>query len=238
MNLQVVLNKRRLETKGYPMLLIQSVLDAEDLAAVHQQLETLPFRDGRLSAGATARRVKSNRQAQGDAPLTEALGAFIRKKLSQNALFTNYARPARWSKPLFSLYGLGDAYGLHTDDALHRDEHGSPMRTDLSFTLFLSPSDAYEGGALSLDGPDGTREVKLEAGDMVVYRTGLIHEVTPVSSGERRACVGWIQSLIRREDQREVLFDLWQLSANLPDPAQKLLSEKSIGNLLRMWVDI
>lgn len=217
------------------MLLIQSVLDTEDLSRVRDILSGLPFRDGRLSAGATARQVKANQQADADNPKTAALADFVRKKLMAQPLFANYARPARWSKLLFSRYGAEDAYGLHTDDALMRDEDGDALRTDLSFTLFLADPASYEGGALSLEGPEGTRDIRLAAGDMVVYRTGLIHQVTPVTQGERLACVGWVQSLIRREDQREILFDLWQLQNAVPQGPARLTAQKSIGNLLRMW---
>ncbi|MEM9965074.1 MAG: Fe2+-dependent dioxygenase, partial [Asticcacaulis sp.] len=202
---------------------------------VRHILADLPFRDGRLSAGATARQVKANSQADADHPKTAALADFVRKKLMSQPLFANYARPARWSKLLFSRYGPDNAYGLHTDDALMRDEDGDALRTDLSFTLFLADPETYEGGALSLEGPEGTRDIRLAAGDMVVYRTGLIHQVTPVTKGERLACVGWVQSLIRREDQREILFDLWQLQNAVPQGPARLTAQKTIGNLLRMW---
>jgi len=217
------------------MLLIQSVLDAADLRQVHEVLATLPFRDGRASAGATARRVKANHQADTDHPKTAALADFVRKKLLAQPLFAHYARPARWSKLLFSRYQPSDAYGWHTDDALMRDEDGKALRTDLSFTLFLSDPATYDGGALSLEGPEGTRDIRLAAGDMVIYRTGLVHQVTPVTRGERLACVGWVQSLIRREDQRDILFDLWQLQNAVPEGPARLLAHKSLGNLLRLW---
>lgn len=217
------------------MLLIQSVLDAEDLRQVRETLAAVPFRDGRLSAGATARKVKSNTQADADNPKTAALRDFVRGKLMAQPLFAHYARPLLWSKLLFSRYGPEDAYGLHTDNAVMRDDKDRALRTDLSFTLFLSEPDTYEGGALRLESAEGTREVRLEAGGVVVYRTALVHEVTPVTRGERLACVGWVQSLIRREDQREILFDLWQLQEAVQDGPARLVAQKTLGNLLRMW---
>ena len=109
------------------------------------------------------------------------------------------------------------------------------MRTDLSFTLFLSEPDTYAGGALLLDGLDGEREARPGAGSLVLYATGVPHRVTPVTAGERLACVGWVQSALRREDQRELLFDLARTRAALPDGEARLLLDKSIGGLLRMW---
>ena len=115
------------------------------------------------------------------------------------------------------------------------DEYGQPLRTDLSFTLFLQEPDAYDGGALLIDGLDGEREFRPGAGSAVVYQTGQLHRVTPVTRGERLACVGWIQSAIRRADQRELLFDLERLRPATPEGEPRLLLDKAIGNLLRMW---
>lgn len=115
------------------------------------------------------------------------------------------------------------------------DEHGGPLRTDLSFTLFLQDPGAYDGGALLIDGLDGEREFRPAAGSAVVYQTGQLHRVTPVTRGERLACVGWIQSRVRRADQRELLFDLERIRPATPEGEARLLLDKAIGNLLRMW---
>ncbi len=117
------------------------------------------------------------------------------------------------------------------------DECGERLRTDVSFTLFLSDPATYEGGALLIDGLDGEREHRPAAGSAVLYDTGRLHQVTPVTSGERLAAVGWIQSLIRRPDQRELLFDLERVRATLPDGEPRLLTDRTIGNLQRMWAE-
>jgi PKHD-type hydroxylase len=114
------------------------------------------------------------------------------------------------------------------------DTSGWPLRTDVSFTVFLSDPDTYEGGALLIQDLSGEREFRPAAGSVVLYPTGLLHRVTPVSAGTRIACVGWVQSLVRRADQREVLYDLETLRAGLPGE-DTLILDKSIGNLLRMW---
>ena len=217
------------------MLTLIEVLGPEDVARVRDGLAEAPFRDGRRTAGSAARKVKSNLQADGSDERVRALADFVRQALERSEVLRLYARPARWSKLLFSRYAPGDAYGLHVDDATMAAEDGGRLRTDLSFTLFLSDPESYDGGALVVDGLDGEREVKLPAGGVVLYPTGALHRVEPVTRGQRLACVGWIQSLIRREDERELLFDLGRVRASLPDGEARLLLDKSIGNLLRLW---
>ncbi len=143
-------------------------------------------------------------------------------------------RPVRWSNLIFSRYAPGQQYGLHTDNASMYDANGCPLRTDVSFTLFLSDPESYEGGALLIQDLAGDREFRPRAGSAVFYPTGLLHRVTPVTAGVRLACVGWVQSLVRRPDQREILFDLDRLREGAEDDAA-LLVDKTIGNLLRMW---
>lgn len=219
------------------MLTIAAILAPEDVDRVREGLASAPFRDGRATAGSTAREVKSNAQADGSDLRVKALAGFVREALERSELFQAYARPARWSDLLFSRYTPGDAYGLHMDAATMAAAGGGRLRTDLSFTLFLSEPDAYAGGALILDGVDGEREARPPAGSVVVYGTGALHRVTPVTGGERLACVGWVQSQVRRPDERELLFDLARVQAALPPGEQRLLLSKSVGNLLRMWAE-
>jgi PKHD-type hydroxylase len=219
------------------MLTIADVLEAEDVARVRERLSAMAFVDGRTTAGATARKVKANTQADPADEGTAALATFVRQALERCEVLAAYARPVRWSRLLFSRYGPGDAYGLHVDDAAMKADDGGRMRTDLSFTLFLSDPERYEGGALLLEGLDGEREVKLAAGSLVLYPTGVLHQVTPVTAGERLACVGWLQSAIRRADQRELLFDLSRVRAVLPGGDARLLLDKSMGGLLRQWAE-
>jgi PKHD-type hydroxylase len=136
---------------------------------------------------------------------------------------------------MFSRYRPGQQYGVHADNAAMYDEGGWPLRTDISFTLFLSDATTYQGGALLIRDLAGDREFRPEAGSAVLYQTGQLHSVTPVTSGVRLACVGWMQSLVRRPDQREILFDLERVRNGLSPDDSSLLLDKTIGNLLRMW---
>jgi PKHD-type hydroxylase len=220
------------------MFIIADVLPREDVLRVREALARAPFKDGRVTAGAAARAVKRNAQADGQQDGVQALRRFVREAVERHELFNAYARPARWSELLFSRYAPGDAYGLHVDAAAMTADGGGRMRTDLSFTLFLSDPEAYEGGALLLDGSEGEREARPTAGTLVVYPTGVLHQVTPVTRGERLACVGWVQSLVRRADQREVLFDLWRVQARQTDAGAQLLLSKTVGDLTRMWTEL
>lgn len=218
------------------VIVLADVLTAAEVERVLEGLATAPFRDGASTAGPAARKVKNNEQTKGDDPVVQALADLVRDALARHPVFPALARPARWSRLMFSRYGPGQQYGLHTDDAFMRDEHGGPLRTDLSFTLFLADPQTYDGGALLIDGLDGEREFRPEAGSAVLYQTGQLHRVTPVTRGRRLACVGWIESTIRRPDQRELLFDLERASAAVPEGEVRMLLEKSLGNLLRMWM--
>ncbi len=219
------------------MIIEVPVLSPEDLLAVRQGLAASPFRDGRATAGPAARRVKDNEQARGDDPGVVALVRRVRLALEGSSLVRSWVRPARWSVPMFARYGPGQGYGLHTDNAMVYDEHGWPVRTDISFTLFLSEPESYDGGALLVRDPAGDREFRPEAGSAVFYPTGQLHGVTAVTRGERLVCVGWVQSLIRRPDRRELLFDLERARSGMDCGDASVLLDKAIGNLLRMWTE-
>jgi PKHD-type hydroxylase len=218
------------------MLTIEGVLEPEDVARVREGLAEVPWRDGRRTAGHAARKVKANSQADSDHPKAVALGAFVRQALERDTLLTAYARPARWSLTTFNRYREGEAYGLHVDDAL-MGQAGQRLRTDLSFTLFLSEPESYDGGELILDTVEGELAAKLPAGSIAVYATGELHRVAPVTRGERLAAVGWIQSAIRRADERALLFDLARARGGMPDGEPRLILDKAIGNLLRLWAE-
>lgn len=216
------------------MLTLADVLDAEDLSRVRQGLAESAFLPGKRSASGDARKVKSNWQANGADERVQALTRFVRQALERHPVMQTYVRPARWAGLMFNRYGPGETYGLHVDDPVMGEE-GARIRTDLSFTLFLSEPESYEGGGLVIDGLDGEREVRLPAGSMVIYATGELHRVEPVTRGERLACVGWVQSLIRRPDQRELLFDLSRVRAAMGAGEARLLLDKSTAQLVRMW---
>jgi PKHD-type hydroxylase len=217
------------------MMLCADVLSPAEVARICESLARVPFRDGRATAGPAARQVKDNEQAFGGDPEVAALARSVRMALESHVRFNDLVKPVRWSSLMFSRYVPGQRYGLHTDDACMYDEHGWPLRTDISITIFLSDPDSYEGGALRILDGAGERTFKPAAGSAVLYPTTLLHEVTPVTRGVRLACVGWVQSLIRRTDQRELLFDLNCARRELPEGEAKLRLDKAIGNLLRMW---
>ncbi|MEI9964063.1 MAG: Fe2+-dependent dioxygenase [Caulobacteraceae bacterium] len=218
------------------MLIIGDVLTAAEAARVREGLAGAPFGEGRRTAKGAAKAVKSNRQADGTDEGVQALARFVLRALERNGLFQLYARPARHSPVLFNRYGPGEAYGLHMDEPVMGAGEGR-LRTDLSFTLFLSDPETYEGGELIVDGVDGEREVKLPAGALAVYSTGDLHRVAAVTAGERLAAVGWVQSLVRRADERAVLFDLGRLRGSLCEGDNALLLDKTIGNLIRLWAE-
>lgn len=218
-------------------MVLENLLTPAELERIRDGLASAPFRDGRVTAGASARQVKNNEQARGDDPVVTELARMVRGVLDEHGVFQALVRPVRWSNLMFSRYTQGHRYGLHTDDASMRDDRGYPFRTDVSFTIFASDRDAYTGGALRILGAGGDGIFRPSAGSAVIYPTGLIHEVTPVTSGTRLACVGWVQSSVRRTDQRELLFDLACARGALTENDARLLLDKTIGNLLRMWAE-
>ena len=158
--------------------------------------------------------------------------------LRRHPLFEIAARPSRLTRLMFSRYEPGMTYGAHTDDAL-MGAADDKLRTDLAFTIFLADRESYEGGALVVDSALGEQEIKLDAGDAILYPAGSIHYVAPVTQGARLGAVGWVQSYIADAAQRELLFDLSVTRGRLAQAGvtrEDLLPlDKSISNLLRMW---
>ncbi|MFN3464662.1 MAG: Fe2+-dependent dioxygenase [Terricaulis sp.] len=219
-------------------LVLQEVLSAEDLARVRAELSEIAFVSGKRTAGAAARGVKDNLQADGSDARVKELERFVADALYRHPLFEIAARPVRLSRLLFSRYEPGMTYGAHTDDALMgRGE--DKLRTDLAFTIFLADASSYEGGELVVESALGEQGIKLEAGDAILYSAGSIHHVAPVTSGVRLAAVGWIQSFVADATQRETLFDLSVARGRLAEAGvareELLRLDKSISNLLRMW---
>ena len=212
------------------MLLIQSVLDKEDVTEVGERLQAITP----LLAKA-ARKGPPDHQPNPDDPKIRALTGWLKTAISRHPLVLAYAQPLRFSNPVLSRHTPQDTHGLHADEAITTADDGARLRADLAFTLFLSPKDSYDGGALSLEHSDGTRDVRLDAGDLVIHSAGKLHQVLPVTRGERLACAGWVQSLTPRDDEREVLFDLQRLVMTSEGNVQRLMVQKTLGNLLRMW---
>ena len=223
------------------ILCIGNVLSSDALGRIREQLEAVDFRDGRETAGWHARTVKRNTQADGRDARVAALRTEIDKAIRDNGLFHMSARPRRVMPVMFSRYTDDMEYGNHVDDAVMNGPDG-PVRTDVSFTLFLSEPEEYDGGELVTDTTAGEETYKLPAGSMVVYPSSTLHRVAPVTRGARLAAVGWAQSQIRDPARREVLFDLDTARRRLFDQHGKTEEfdtvSKSVANLTRMWAEI
>ena len=216
-------------------IVIGNVLSADDLTLVREALARATFEDGRDTAGFAARMVKNNRQATNDRKL-ETVRKLVEQCILAHEVFALAVRPKALTPLLFSAYEPGMRYGSHVDDALM---HG--MRTDVSFTLFLSDPDSYDGGELVIESAAGEDAVKLPAGSLVAYPSTALHHVAEVTRGVRLAAVGWARSYIRDGGRRELLFDLdtarRQMFARDGKSADYDLVSKSLANLLRMWVE-
>lgn len=217
-------------------LAIANVLSAEEAAEVRAALANVRFLDGRATAGFAAREVKDNRQADSLDRNVKAIQQMTGDRIAANELFSLAARPKQITPVVFSKYEQGMRYGSHVDDALMRG-----MRSDVSFTLFLSPMESYEGGELVIETASGEDAIKLETGSMVVYPATTLHRVNEVTRGERLAAVGWVRSFIRDAAKRELLFDLdtarKRLFARDGKSEDYDLLSKSSANLLRMWAE-
>jgi PKHD-type hydroxylase len=217
------------------ILAIADVLSPADVEAARAKLASATFVDGKTTAGWSAKLVKANLQARPDAQI-ERLRALVEARLLEHAVFMLATRPKAIIGPLFSRYQPGHAYGTHVDDALI-----AGMRTDVSFTLFLSDLETYEGGELIIDTTSGEEAFKLAAGSVVTYPATTLHRVAPVTSGERLAAAGWVRSHLREASQRELLFDLETARRRLFEregkTAEADLLAKCAANLMRLWCD-
>lgn len=220
---------------------IGDVLSEDAVARIRSRLDAVAFKDGRQTAGWHARTVKRNTQADGRDERVAALRAEVDAAIRDHALFRMAARPRRVMPVMFSRYTDAMEYGSHVDDAIMNGPDG-PVRTDVSFTLFLSAPEEYEGGELVTDTTAGEETYKLPAGSMVVYPSSTLHRVAPVTAGARLAAVGWAQSQVRDPAQREILFDLDTTRRQLFDQYGKSEQfdalSKSFSNLLRMWAEV
>jgi PKHD-type hydroxylase len=220
-------------------LIAGGVLDAETLAWARAQIDVLSWRDGAKTAGPAARGLKRNDQADLSTRAGQGLETLLRERILAHPVIASAARPHRLSRLLISRTLVGGGYGGHVDNALMGPD-GARLRSDLSFTLFLSEPDSYDGGGLTIDDALEDRTVRLPAGDLILYPSGAPHRVEPVTRGTRLVCVGWIQSHVRDAAAREVLWDLERVRAAWPedaDPTARLTLDKAIGALLRRWAE-
>jgi PKHD-type hydroxylase len=206
-------------------------------------LDRAPWIDGRATAGAQSSRAKHNLQLPEDGPLARELGEVILAALQRSPLFMSAALPLKVYPPMFNKYSGGHSFGSHVDNAI-RQVPGTPhrVRTDLSATLFLIEPDEYEGGELVVEDTYGVHSVKLPAGDMVLYPSTSLHHVTPVTSGARVASFFWIQSLVRDDARRTLLFDMdtaiQRLVRDAPDHPSAVQLTGVYHNLLRQWSEL
>ena len=208
------------------------------------RLEAAQWIDGRVTAGHQSARAKDNLQLAESDPLARELGARVLDALARNPTFFAGALPRRIYPPLFNRYEGGQSFGVHVDNAIRYDrttQPATPVRTDLSATLFLSDLDDYDGGELEIEDTFGSHRVRLPAGDLVLYPGTSLHRVLPVTRGARIAAFFWIQSLVRSDAQRRLLFDLdvsiQQLTQKLPGAPELVQLTGVYHNLLREWSD-
>lgn len=225
------------------LLRIPEVLNARQVSECRQVLDRAEWVDGAVTAGHQSVRVKNNLQVPEGHPAARQLGDLILDSLGRNPLFISAALPHRIFPPLFNRYEGGQSFGTHVDNAVRRVP-GTPhrIRTDLSATLFLSAPDDYDGGALVVEDTYGTRSVKLPAGDMVLYPSTSLHLVEPVTRGARIASFFWLQSMVRDDARRALLFDLdsgiQKISAASPDHPAAIQLTGVYHNLLRLWAEV
>ncbi|MGB4195195.1 MAG: Fe2+-dependent dioxygenase [Limnohabitans sp.] len=224
------------------LLQLKQLLTPDEVAQARQLLDCdAPWLDGRVSAGSQARTRKCNKQLAQDSAVSRQLQALVRQALQREPLFLSAALPRRIYNPLFNRYG-GDtnAFGPHVDGAvMHSASTGEWVRSDISCTLFLSEPQDYDGGELCVQDSWGSRGIKLAAGDAVLYPGTSVHEVTPVTRGVRLASFFWIESMVRSDEQRRLLFDLdmnlLKLRAQLGENTETIALTGVYHNLLRQW---
>ena len=225
------------------LLHVPDVLARDQVADLRRRLDGTDWIDGRATVGGQGAQVKRNRQLDEFSPVGQELGRVVLQALLANPLYMSAALPLRHMPPLFNRYEGGGHYGLHVDGAI-RSVPGTTlqMRTDLSCTLFLAGPDEYDGGELEIVDTYGTHTVRLPAGDLVLYPSGSLHRVHPVTRGARVASFFWVQSLVRDTAQRRMLFELDQNIQALREQVGD--NEAVVGltghyhNLVRAWSEV
>ena len=226
------------------LLHLPQVLTPDELRQARQILGQAPWGDGRMTAGEQSAQAKNNQQLPETCEATLQLQPLVLQALQRHALFFSAALPRQISPPLFNRYGgEANSFGNHVDSAVRylRDGRGR-VRTDISCTLFLADPDDYDGGELMVEDTFGQHRVKLPAGDLLLYPGHSVHRVEPVTRGHRLASYFWIQSMVRSDEQRRLLYDmdthLMSLRSRMGESDAAVIGlTGSYHNLLRMWVD-
>jgi PKHD-type hydroxylase len=224
------------------LLQIPEVLTVDEVARCRAVLDAADWVDGKVTAGSQSGKVKANQQLPEDHPVAHQVGESILRVLPMTPLFMAAALPRKVFPPLFNRYQGGSHFGFHIDNAMREVRGaGQVVRTDLSATLFLSSPDEYDGGELVIEDTYGTHSIKLPAGHLVLYPASSLHKVTAVTRGTRVASFFWIQSMVRDDGQRRLLFELdasiQSLSAELPDHPSLVRLTGCYHNLMRRWAD-
>ena len=225
---------------------LQNILTPEEIQTARSLLgDGAAWIDGRSSAGGQALAQKRNEQLAQGSPAAEQLRALVLAALHRDPLFFSAALPKKIFNPLFNRYsGATNAYGAHVDGAvLHSKNPDQWVRSDISCTLFLASPHEYDGGELLIQEAHSERQVKLPAGDMVLYPSSTVHQVAPVTRGARIASFFWVQSMVRSTEQRKLLFDmdmdLLKLRSTVGETSPAVVGlTGTYHNLLRMWADV
>ncbi len=225
------------------LLHIPNVLTSAELARCRDLLSSAPWEDGRATAGHQSAKVKANLQLPQECAEARDAGAIVVKALERSTMFTSAALPRYVFPPLFNKYEHGMSFGAHVDNAIRPIPGGSGrIRTDLSATLFLSAPKEYDGGELFVEDTYGTREVKLPAGDMILYPATSLHRVEPVTRGARLASFFWIQSMVRDDSERRLLFELDNavVTIGVGEPDHPVIAQLTAvyHNLVRKWGEV
>jgi len=224
------------------LLAIPDVLSAAQVSQARQILDSALWLDGKATAGHQSTQVKDNQQLREGSSESQHLGELILTALGQNAMFISAALPLRVFPPLFNKYTGGQSFGTHVDNAIRQvSGTGHRIRTDLSATLFLAQPEEYDGGELVVEDTYGVHGVKLPAGHMVLYPSTSLHHVRPVTRGARIASFFWIQSMVRDDGERTLLFDLdaaiQRVNRDAPASPSAVQLTGIYHNLMRRWAD-
>jgi len=225
------------------MLTVEKVLTADELANIRKLIDAAEWEPGRETAGAQAALLKNNEQLAHESEHMRAIRQIVLAALDRHPVFFSATLPKRMFPPRVNRYqGASNNFGAHVDNAIRFAPHtGMKVRTDISCTLFLADPQSYDGGELIVHEPSGSRAVKLNAGDAIVYPGSTVHEVAPVTRGARLACFMWIESMVRDDTQRQMLYELDRTIVALRnehgDNPHSVALTGTYHNLLRMWAD-
>jgi PKHD-type hydroxylase len=225
------------------LLQIPEVLSAAEVAQARKLLDQAGWVDGKVTAGHQSARAKDNMQLPESDPVAQQLGDQVLTALQRSPMFMAAALPAKVFPPLFNRYQGGQSFGTHVDNAIRQVAGtGHRVRTDLSATLFFAPPEEYDGGELLVEDTYGVHSVKLPAGHLVLYPSSSLHHVQPVTRGARLASFFWIQSMVRDDGERTLLFDLdmaiQRVGSEAPDNPSVVQLTGVYHNLLRRWAEV